>query len=278
MPGGYWNGPGAGLRCSSRGSEDSFTSCCWAALSQLLRAGGGGGGGDDDDGVDETVVGVEAGSGVCPAGFAFADGDGVLGSTMASDRGRAGVGLDLVVVEMGEVMVPSRTCRVPPSTLIWRYPLLSLMLLISSLSLVMMLLSSSSDEEDAPSVSEKPSWLLSSSSSSEEEPSLPSSLNSSTVIMELVRWSIKILALSTDRAVGWSVWLIVVDVSSLVGVDEAKSVAAAVMGEGPPAASAPLLALGVVGVMIAMYEDDESKMKVGMPAQNEMELLPLDIN
>lgn len=216
-----------------------------------MRAGGGGGGGDDD-GVDEAVMGVEDGAGVCPVALTFANGDGVLGPTMASDRGRAGVDLDLV--EVGEVMVPSRTCRVPPSTLICRYPLLlSLMSLISPLSLSAMLiprLSSSSDEEDAPSVSEKPSLLL--SSSSEELSS--SSLNSSTDIMELLPWSITILALSTDRAAAGR---LVVDAPSsffLVGVDDdaksAMAAAAAASGEGPPAASAPLfLVLGGVGVM-----------------------------
>ena len=71
------------------------------------------------------VIGVEVGTGVCPVDLAFANGEGVLGPTTASDRGRAGVGLDDLVdvaveveVEVGEVMVPSRTCRVPPSTLI----------------------------------------------------------------------------------------------------------------------------------------------------------------
>ena len=189
----------------------------------------------------------------------------MLGPTTASDRGRAGVGLDdlvdvVVEVEAGEVMVPSRTCRVPPSTLICRYPLLpSLMSLVSLLSSAMVIptLSSSSDEEDAPSVSEKPSLLLSSSS---EESS--SSLNSSTDIMESVPWLITILALSTDRAEG----LLFVDTPSffLVGVDddEVKSAMAAAAaasgegppaaasGEGPPAASAPLfLEPGGVGVM-----------------------------
>jgi len=73
--------------------------------------------------VDEVVMGEEVGTGVCPVDLAFANGEGVLGPTTASDRGRAGVGLDdladvAVEVEVGEVMVPSRTCRVPPSTLI----------------------------------------------------------------------------------------------------------------------------------------------------------------
>ena len=158
----------------------------------MMRAGGGGGGGGgDDDGVDEAVMGVEVGAGVCPVDLTFANGDGVQGSTTASDRGRAGVGLDLVdavvEVEVGEAMVPSRTCRVPPSTLICRYPLLlSLISLIlvspSSSAMFIPTLPSSSDEVDAPSVSEKPSLLL--SSSLEEE--LSSSLNSSTDIMELV--------------------------------------------------------------------------------------------
>ena len=196
-------------------------------------------------------MGVELGSGVCPVNLTFANGDGVLGSTTASDRGRAGVGLELEV-EVGEVMVPSRTCRVPPSTLICRYPLLlSPMSLISPSSSSAMLiptLPSSSEEVDAPSVSEKPSLLL--SSSSEEE--LSSSLNSSTDIMELVPWSITILARSTDRAAAGRLLLFVDAPSSsfLVGVDDTSDMAAAeaaASGEGPPAASAPLF-LGV-GVM-----------------------------
>ena len=71
-----------------------------------------------------------------------------------------------------------------------------------------------------------------------------------------------ILALSMDRAAiswVWGLLLLFVDMLSLVGLgldDGAslegapKSVAAAVMGEGPPAASAPLLILrDLIGVM-----------------------------
>ena len=157
----------------------------------LLDRGGGGGG--DVDGVDETVMGVRDASGVRPAGFDVLDGEGVLGSTIAPERGRAFVGFALMLlVVVGEVMVPSRTWSVPPSTLICRYPLLSLMALLVSLSssLVMLKFSSSSpDEVEAPSVSENPSLLLSSLSESdeeEEEASLSSSLKSSMDVMELL--------------------------------------------------------------------------------------------
>ena len=77
-----------------------FPSC-----TTLLLDGGGGGGGDVD-GVDETVMGVAD-----AADFDVLGGEGVLGSTIAPKRGRAGVGFALVmlVVLVGEVMVPSRT-------------------------------------------------------------------------------------------------------------------------------------------------------------------------
>ena len=154
---------------------------------------GGGGGGGDVDGVDETVMGVRDASGVRPAGFDVLGGDGVLGSTIAPERGRAGVGFALMLlVVVGEVMVPSRTWSVPPSMLICRYPLLSLMALLISLSSSLVMpkfSSSSSDEVEAPSVSENPSLLLSSLSESdeeEEEASLSSSLKSSMDVMELL--------------------------------------------------------------------------------------------
>ena len=157
---------------------------------------GGGGGGGDVDGVDETVMGVRDASGVRPAGFDVLGGDGVLGSTIAPERGRAGVGFALMLlVVVGEVMVPSRTWSVPPSTLICRYPLLSLMALLISLSSSLIMpkfSSSSSDEVEAPSVSENPSLLLSSLSESdddeeeEEEAPLSSSLKSSMDVMELL--------------------------------------------------------------------------------------------
>ena len=80
--------------------------------------------------------------------------------------------------------------------------------------------------------------------------------------MLLVEWSMIILALSIDWTSGgsWVRALLFVAVVSLVGFnacaaeddaeEDAKSVAAAVMGDGPPAASAPLLEPGVFGAII----------------------------